>query len=160
PTLFGGGSWTVGPESYGRSHDARHFERVRKLVGGLEQRHLVLLHVAVVGHRQTLHGDHQRGEAADYAPAFTADEFERVGVFLLSHQARAASHAIAQLNPPELLARVEDPIFGQAAEVQHGGGGGIEEIQGEVAVARDVHAVGGDALETEVAGDDLAVERE
>ena len=35
-----------------------HFKRAGKFVGGVEDGHLVFLHVAVVSHRETLHGDH------------------------------------------------------------------------------------------------------
>ena len=44
--------------------------------------------------------------------------------------------------------------------MEHGGGGGVEEIEGPVAVSGDVHGVAGDAVEAEVGGDGVAVEGE
>ncbi len=44
--------------------------------------------------------------------------------------------------------------------MEHGDGSGVEEIEGEIAIAGDVHAVAGDGVEAEIAGDGFAIERE
>ena len=93
-------------------------------------------------------------------PRLAADQLERIGVLLLRHQAGAAGHAIAQLQPAEFLAGIEDPVFRQAAEVDHRDRGGVEEVQREIAVGGNVHAVAGDGGETQVARHGFAVERE
>ena len=100
-------------------HDARHFERSAQLIGGVENARLVFLHVAVVGHRQTLHGQEQRRIIAEHAAAFAANQLQRIGIFLLRHHAGAAGDAVAQFQPAVLLARIENPILGQTAEVEH-----------------------------------------
>ncbi len=61
---------------------------------------------------------------------------------------------------PNSSRRIEDPVFGQAAQVKHGHGGRVEEIQREIAVAGNVHAVARDGVETQIARHGLAVERE
>ena len=93
-------------------------------------------------------------------PHLAADQFERIGILLLRHQAGPAGDAVAQFQPAELLAGVEDPVLGQAAQVDHGHAGGVEEIEREIAVAGDVHAVGGDGGEAQIARDGLRDRRE
>ena len=42
--------------------------------------------------------------------------------------------------------------------MNHGDAGGIQEVEGEIAVAGNIHAVAGDAVEAQVLGDSLAVD--
>ena len=160
PTFIGGviGDGFVEDDSLGDADG--HFEGIADLVGGLEEGFFVLLHVAVVGEREALHGEEQGIEGAEDPAGLASDEFEGVGVFLLRHEAGAGGDAVAQFEPAEFFRRVEDPIFRQAAEVDHGDGGRVEVVEGEVAVGGDVHRVIGDGGEAEVAGDGVTVMRE
>ena len=42
--------------------------------------------------------------------------------------------------------------------MDHGDGGSVKEVEGEIAIAGDIHAVARDPFETEILGDGLAVE--
>ena len=44
--------------------------------------------------------------AAHHAAALAANQFERIGILLLRHEAGAAGDAVAQLHPAELFAGV------------------------------------------------------
>ena len=56
-----------------------------QVVGGVKDLFLVFLHVLGIGQRQALHHHHQRGIGAKDAPDLGADQFGRIGVFLLRH---------------------------------------------------------------------------
>ena len=80
--------------------------------------------------------------------------------FFLRHEAGAAGDVVGQLQPAEFLAGVEDPVFGQAAQVQHGGGSGVEKIERESRSADTSMLLFGDGVEAQVAGDSFAIEGE
>ena len=130
------------------------------MVGGEEEGFFVFLHVAVVGHGGAFDGDVKGRKAAEDAAGFAANEFERIWIFLLRHEAGAAGDAVAEVHPAELFTGIEDPVFSETGEVEHGRGGGVKEVEGPVAVAGDVHGVAGDAGEAEVGGDGVAIEGE
>ena len=159
PALFRRGGWARRIQSRRSITAARHFERAAQLIRGVEQRLLVFLHVAIVGHGQALHGDEQRSEIAKHAPALAANQLQRIGILLLRHQAGPAGDAVAQFQPAELLAGIENPVFGQAAQMQHGSGCRIQKIEREIAVGRNIHAVARDGGEAQIARDGLTVER-
>ena len=73
---------------------------------------------------------------AENAARLTPNQFQRIGIFLLRHQARAASDSIAQRHPFEFFARIENPVFRKPAEVQHDHARGIKEVEREIAVRR------------------------
>ena len=95
----------------------------------------------------------------EHASALAANQFQRIGILLLRHQARSAGDAVAQFQPAELFARIKNPVFGQPAQVQHRGRCRIQKIEREIAIRRNVHAVARDRGETQIARDGLAVER-
>src|SRR5438046_8385208 len=88
-----------------------------------------------------LHGDKERGVRAENAAALSADELERVRVLLLRHEAGAAGYAVAQFHPSVLLARVQNPVFGEAAQVKCNQRGRMEIIERPVAVRGNIHRV-------------------
>src|SRR5687767_4021576 len=98
-------------------------------------------------------------KAADDAAALAADELEGIRVLFLGHQRRAAGDAVGQLEPPELVGGVENPILAKTAQVEHDHGRRVEKVEQEVAVGGNVHRVPRDAVESEVARDRIAVER-
>src|ERR1035441_2620132 len=51
-----------------------------------------------------------------------------------------------------------DPVLGEPAQMDHGDGGSVQEVEGEIAIAGDIHAVARDAVEAEIPGHGLAVE--
>ena len=67
-------------------HPGEDGERGFHRVHAVEDRLLVLLHVAIVGHRQALQRREQRDEIADDAARFSAREFGDVGIFFLRHE--------------------------------------------------------------------------
>ena len=104
PALLGGEGGDGGFEGDSGGDFADHGEAAGQLVGGEEEGFFILLHVAVVGHGGALDGDVKGGQAAEDAAGLAADEFERVGIFLLRHEAGAAGDAVAELHPAELFA--------------------------------------------------------
>ena len=99
----------------GRGRVERHGERVL----GVEHRLLVLLQILVVAGRQALHRHQQAGEVADRAAGLAAHQLERIGILLLRHHAAAGGRRIGQLEEPELLARDQDEVLGDARQVHH-----------------------------------------
>src|SRR5438876_247183 len=99
-------------------------------------------------------------KTAGYAPRFAADQFEGVRILLLRHEARSAADAVTELHPSELFARIQDPILGQSAQMQHRSGGGVQEIESEIPIRRNIHAVRRNALESQFARHRIAIERE
>ena len=85
-------------------------------------------------------------------PALPAHELERIGVLLLRHHAAAGGRSIGELEEAELLAREQNEVLGDAAEMHHRQRAGVDEARGEVAIRRRVHAVEHDAAEAQTRG--------
>ena len=64
-----------------RAHRGEHCERGFDRVDRIEDRLLVLLHVAIVGHGQTFQRRQKRDEIADDAPGLAARQLRDVGIF-------------------------------------------------------------------------------
>ncbi len=97
---------------------------------------------------------------AEQTAGFAADEFGEVGVLLLRHRAGAGGEGFGEIEEAELGGGVERELLGEARDVDAEGGDGLRELEGEVAVAGRVHAVGRGGVEVEGAGGDGAVEGE
>ncbi len=93
------------------------------------------------------------------AARLTADEFQRVRVLLLRHDARPGRDGIAEFDESELGGGVDDEVFREAREVRHDERAGAGELDAEVAVAHGVEAVARHALEAERARDLFTVDR-
>ena len=128
-------------------------------VDRVEERLLVLLEVAVVGERQALERREDRHQVAVDAAGAAAGELGDVRVALLGHDAGAGREVVREADEAELVARPEDDLLGETREVHHRRGGGGLELDDEVAVGDGVDAVAARRGETELAGDELAVDR-
>jgi hypothetical protein len=98
-------------------------------------------------------------EGGDDAPT-CRDQLEHVGVFLLRHDRRPGGERIRQLEEAELRRAPQNPFLGPAAEMCGDEGQTGCELNQEVAIARDVEAVGGDAGKSQVLGRLAAVDRQ
>ena len=99
-------------------------------------------------------------QGADDAGRPAADQLEDVGVLLLRHDAAAGADRIGQRQEAELLGAPEDPLLGPAREVLGDQRQDEDRLEHEVAVAGDVQAVGRHAVEAELPGHELAVDRQ
>src|SRR5260221_685538 len=80
--------------------------------------------------------------------------------FFFWHQTAPAGDAVAQFEPSEFFARIENPVLGQAAQVEHGRRRSVQKIEREIAVGGNVHAVLAHIFEAELTRDGLAIEGE
>ena len=108
---------------------------------GVEERLLVLLQVAIIGHRQALEQRERGDEMADDAGGFAARQLGDVGILLLRHQAGAGGVGIADADETELGRGPEDKVLGQAREMHREQRAGGVIFDDEVAVADSVHRV-------------------
>ena len=124
-----------------------------------EQRRLVLLEVALVGQRQALEQRQHRRDRADHRGRPAADELGRVGVLLVGHHRRAGRERVGDPDEPEPRVRPPGHLLRQPAEVHHRQGRRGQQLDDEVAVGDGVERVRRDAVEAELRGRGLAVER-
>ncbi len=99
-------------------------------------------------------------KVADDPGGPAADQLQDVRVLLLGHDAAAGANRIGQGQEAELLSAPEDPILGPAGEVLGDQGQDEDRFEDEVAVARDIQAVGGDPVEAELIGHEVTVDRQ
>ena len=135
-------------------------EQAGEGVGDVEDLLLAFLEVLVVGEGQAFDEGGERGGGAEQAGGFAAGELGEVGVLLLRHGGAAGGEGFGEVDEAELGGGVEGELFGEARDVEAEGGGGLREVEHEVAVGGGVHAVGGGGGEAEGVGGDGAVERE
>ena len=126
---------------------------------GLEQGGLVLLQIAVVGQRQVFHEEQHLRQGPHDAGRLAADQFEHVGIPLLRHDRRAGRQGVGQLEETELGREPQNPLLRPAAQMQRDEREAEEELDEEVAVVRDVEAVGGRTGEPKQLGREGAVDR-
>ena len=91
-------------------------------------------------------------------PDLPRTSFERIGILLLRHHAAARRRSISQLEVAELLARHQDEVFGEAAQVHHGERRGVDKARGEITIGRSVDAVADAAAEAETRGERVDVD--
>jgi hypothetical protein len=72
-------------------HPGHRGQRQHQRVGGVEDLFLVFLHVLGIGQRQPLHHREQRHGGPQDPPQLGAQQFRRIGVLLLRHDAAAPS---------------------------------------------------------------------
>ena len=146
-----------------RGHEPR---RGTHGVGGVEQPFLVLLQIAIVGHRQSFQQREQRHQVAKDAAGLAAREFGDVGIFLLRHERRAGGVGVGDLDEIEFRPGPENHVLRESRKMHGEQRAGGAEFDGEIAVAHGVHgilrelnlAVG--IHEAEQFGDEHAVQRE
>ena len=153
----GGRLQPLATEAQVGQHGREDLQGAQQGIGRLEQGHLVLLQVAVVGQGEALQqGEHGRqvpGDAGRLGPG----QFGQVGVALLGHDGRSRRETGRQLDEAELGAGPEHYLLGQAREVHQTGGGSSNELDHEVAAGDGVHRVGRDAAEAQLPRQEVAV---
>ena len=78
----------------------------------------------------------------------------------MGHRGGAGAEGFGEVDEAELGGGVEGEFFGEAGDVEAEGGGGLREVEHEVAVGSRVERVGGRGGEGEGVGGDGAVEGE
>ena len=160
----GGASGGVNLDAFERAGEDGEAED--ELVVGVEDGRLVLLEVAVVGEREAFDEGEESLKVALKAGGFAAEEFERVRVFLVGHEARAGGEGVGQGDEFEFGGAPEDEVLGDAGGVDAAEGGGGKEFDEDVAVGDGIEAVLGETRlaggvhEAEGAGGELAVNGE
>ena len=110
-------------------------------IGGVEQAFLVLLQVAIVGHRQTLKQCQQGDQIADHATGLAARQLGHIGILLLRHQRGAGGVGVGDTDKVELAAGPQDQVFRQARQVYGQQRGDTAKLHDEIPVADRVHRV-------------------
>ena len=129
-------------------------------VGGLEHRHLVLLHVLAIGERQALHHRQQRDQRAVEPPGLGAHQLGGVGVALLRHDRAAGGEGVAQRDKAEPVAAPEHDLLGKARQMRAGERRRGEEFDREIAVGDGIERICRRPVEAQRRGGRLAVDRE
>ena len=100
-------------------HGDKRSQAELEIVHCVEYRFLILLHVLVVGERQTLHHGKECHIVADNAGCLAADKLGNVRIFLLGHNAGAGGEAVGKFDELEFPAAPHDYFLGEAGEVHH-----------------------------------------
>ena len=98
-------------------HLGENFQCELDGVHGVKERLLVLLQIAIVGHRQAFDEREQAHEVANETRRLAAREFGDVRILFLRHQRRSSRVRVTQRHERELRAGPKDHIFAQAAEM-------------------------------------------
>ena len=107
----------LGVERGGGDHAVEGEQRESDRVDGVEQRLLVLLHVLVVGERQSLEGGEETGEVTDESACLAPCEFGDIGVLLLGHHRRPGREPVVKGHESELRRCPQDPFLADTAQV-------------------------------------------
>jgi hypothetical protein len=107
----------------------------------VEDRLLVLLQVAVVGHRQALDQRQQAHQVADDAARLAAHQLGDVGVALLGHDRRAGGERVTDPGEAQLRGGPQHDLLPQPRQVHGQGGAGGDHLDREVAGGDGVHGV-------------------
>ena len=142
-------------------HEAgRYLHHARHLLGGGEDRLLRLLHVLVVGQRKSLHRDEQRRRVGEDPGRLAANQLQRIRILLLRHGAAAGRELLRQLHEAELGGREQNRLLRPTAQMQRNRRQRLHELDGEIAIAGRVNAVGGRRIELQRLRDTCAIERQ
>src|SRR5258708_1690260 len=142
-----GGPHAAGVEIYAAHEACGDFQAILGGDRAFKKRLLHFLQIFVVGERQALHGDGQRHLVADDSGGLAANQLQRVRVFLLRHGAASRRIRLGQQDEAVLGGGKQNELLGPAAQVDGNHRERVDELDGEVAVAGGVHAVGGGAAE-------------
>ena len=99
------------------------------------------------------------GQLPDDAGGAATDELGRVGVLLVGHHRAAGRERVGDPDEPEPRVRPPGDLLGQPAEVDHPERHRGHRLDREVAVRDSVERVRADAVEPELVGRRLAIER-
>ena len=120
---------------------------------------LRLLHVFIVGQRQSFQLQRDGLRRAVDAAHFGADQLRQVGILLLRHGARSGRKRLRQNDKSKLRRREKRDLFGKPAQVQPNKSQRLQILENEVAIAGGVHGVRRRRRESQLARSNRAVER-
>ena len=136
-----GGGAGVAIDFYMAQHRGKNPRRGAHGVGGVEEAFLVLLQIAVVGHRQSFQQREQRDQVAEDAAGLAAREFGDVGIFFLRHERRAGGVGVGDLDEIKFRAGPENHVLREPREMHGKQRAGGAKFDGEIAVAHGVHGI-------------------
>ena len=116
-------------------------EREPDVATGGEHGRLVLLQVAVVRERETLHGREQARQPTDRRAGLAAGELGDVRVQLLRHHRGARRRGLREPREAELRRRPEHDLLADARKVDEEHRGRVEVVEREVAIRDRVDRV-------------------
>ena len=106
-----------------------------------KQRALVLLEVAVVAARQSLHQGDERHQISGQTPRLTPREFRDIGISLLRHQRRSGAVCVRQSEEAELKRGEEHQILTEPRQVHTDQRTRVREIERPIPVSDRIYAV-------------------
>src|SRR6185369_12437342 len=126
-----------------------HSETRSNSVISIKDRLFVFLHILVVSEREAFQSCQQRQQIAKHASGFTADEFHRVGILFLRHQARTRCDRIAQFENSKLSSSVNDDVLGESREMDHDQRTRTQKLDAEITIADCIETVTRNGCETQ-----------
>src|SRR6266700_959200 len=124
----------------------------------IEQWLLGLLQVFVVSQRKAFYQSKQSYLVADQPRRFAANQFQRVRVLFLRHGTAASGISFRQADEAVLLRGKQNELFFPAAQMYAEQRKGIDELNGKIAVAGCVDAVGRGPIELQMPAYQFAVQ--
>ena len=142
----------LGVERGGGDHAVEGEQRESDRVDGVEQRLLVLLHVLVVGERQSLERREETREVADESTCLAPGEFGNIGVLLLGIIDDPVENPSSRVTNPNSV-DAHRIHLADTAQVHPEQRHGEERLGHKVSIGDTVKAVVEDRIEAEVGGD-------
>ena len=113
----------------------------------VEKRLFVFLQVALIARRQAFHRDQQADERGGDAAGFAANQFPRIGIFLLRHQAAAGGIFVGQNHEAEARRGEKNHVFREARKMAGQNRERVKIVERKIAAADGIEAVARDACE-------------
>src|SRR6185437_12445959 len=127
---------------------------------GMQHWLLRLLHVFVVGERQSFHGCNERYLAADEPRGFSPNQLQRVRILLLRHCAAAGGVCLRQFDEAILLGSEESELFSPAAQMDTQQRKHVYKFDHEIPITCRIHAVGRGFFKAKLAARDVPIQRQ
>src|SRR5467141_2798179 len=150
---FGGKQRGIGRRSFqsvsvelrGGDSARRNREHVRNLIVRGKEGFFVFLEVTLIARRQPFQGGEKSEKRSGDAPGFAANQFPRVGIFLLRHQAAAGGKFVGKNDVGKFLRSENHKIFREPRKMRRDPRERKKIIDRKVTVADGVETVRGDA---------------
>ena len=110
---------------------------------------LVLLHVLLIGERQSLHHDQKCVECADDPAGLRAHQLGGIGIALLRHDRRAGGEGIGKRNKADQRRAPHDDLLGKPRKMYGGEGGRGKRLEHEIPIRYRVDRVRHWSIETQ-----------
>src|SRR5208282_4243188 len=118
------------------------------------------LEIALITGGETLQRGEEGKEGARDATGLAAQKLPGIRILFLRHEAAAGGKLVGENGVGKFLRSKENEILGEAREMRGDSGECKEVVERKIAIADGIQAVGGDARETKIAGDGLAIDGE